>query len=444
MNHINAGIQRTAAVAVAMCAVCVLHGEIFAQWRSEGLEGRAVNVLNILGDTLYAATDDGVLKRYAGDVQNGQWQPLGPLGEEVGAMVVVNPDVLLVAREPSGPEDPGMVMLTTDGGTTWNSIRGDSMQYAAVFYQPPDTDAVIFATTQASIVRSTDTGSAWQSVWGSWGQIGYGVHFVRQDPNNDSILWSGGESAIFQPFALKSTDGGDSWQRYDLNAGGDNAVYSAVIRPGNSDEVLLGMEGRIMLTTDGGATWSTVYEPEGYPYIYAMAYSPDNPQTVYASGLRNTSDPQPLVLHTSTDGGRTWSTISNDEVTIEGRSGFDMVVRRMDGADVLYIGVNGGVYSYTAAATDVVERIGVVENAVITPNPATDAAVLSLVLSRPGHCTITLHRVDGGQVGTVVSTTLSAGAHRLALGAQGLASGVYYCSITTGEGTIVRRFLVTR
>jgi photosystem II stability/assembly factor-like uncharacterized protein len=92
-----------------------------------------------------------------------------------------------------------------------------------------------------------------------------------------------------------STDGGQTWQATDGNCGKDG-VLSFV----DADTGWAGTESEFNATTDGGATWETLTLPEGVLEVAAIS-------------LRTSEDGYLLetngVLHTTQDGGTTWSSI---------------------------------------------------------------------------------------------------------------------------------------
>lgn len=112
-------------------------------------------------------------------------------------------------------------------------------------------------------------------------------------PSNPAILYAGGETGGL----WKTTDKGLSWTLLTANLLHD--AFGAVrIHPSNPDVVYAATRGKILKTTDGGATWTEVYT-ENNLQVNGMAIHPDNPEIVLAA-----SD-QGLLY--SSDGGGGWS-----------------------------------------------------------------------------------------------------------------------------------------
>lgn len=101
----------------------------------------------------------------------------------------------------------------------------------------------------------------------------------------------------------------------------DNPFRSLTVHPSNSDIVLVGTERNGFLKSiDGGQSWirlraglrhSEINGVAGYPEVYDIAFSPSNPEVIYAATL---TGPGPLIgeyaadggIYKSVDGGQTW------------------------------------------------------------------------------------------------------------------------------------------
>ena len=325
---------------------------LFGQWEFIGLGGRGINTLRLSGNFIYAATDDGIYKKNI-TISDSIWIPIGLQGNEGKALLVINADTIFASVNISGMEsDTVSLFLTIDGGTNWfpyqNGFGGGTgyNNQVLALQAIPNLQDTIYATGYAVVAKSTDFGLSWQNVWGEWTAGGMGTHFLQIDPVSPNIVWSGGESGYFQPYILKSIDYGIIWQENWIDVGGDNSCYCIAINPQDSDVVYVGMEGRVIKTTDGGDNWTTIFIPDNYLYFFGIAINPNNPSLIYASGLENWSGPQELVLFKSEDGGSSWSLIIEGE---PGQKGVrDLQLVNNNNIDVLYFAtVGSGVYKYT-------------------------------------------------------------------------------------------------
>ena len=108
---------------------------------------------------------------------------------------------------------------------------------------------------------------------------------------------------------LKSVDQGMNWQTIGPGHLGASAITVSdaddnVVFAGNSG-------GEIMRSTDGGATWNVMYAAEfqnGTVYVHEIAFTPSNPDRMYA--LVEKSPEDIIKLLKSTDAGVTWQEAS--------------------------------------------------------------------------------------------------------------------------------------
>lgn len=110
-----------------------------------------------------------------------------------------------------------------------------------------------------------------------------------------------------------------TWQiEGPTNIGG--RITCMAVSPTNTNVILIGTPGAGMYkTTNGGATWTPVFDNKPFLYIGAIAYDPNNSNIVYAG----TGDPDvPFTvfigdgIYKSTDGGNTWTNMGLTNVKI--------------------------------------------------------------------------------------------------------------------------------
>jgi hypothetical protein len=291
-------------------------------WASLGLQNQVVTVLTLRGAELSVGTDNGVYRAVLG-AGAPTWSHVGLEGRSIKSLLVLGADTTVAAVAISGMgADTVSLHRTIDGGHSWHSYQngfGGATESRAVFALAalPGPPAALLATGRALVVaKSDDVGQSWRRVWGDWQLGAAGTHFVVAESQHAALVWAGGESGRFQPFLLKSTDSGESWQEIWLQSGGDNACYTLALDPLNPDVLYTGMEGRVVKTTDGGMTWETVLQPDSYPYFFGLGVSRVTPSRVYAAGARQglAGELQELTLYASRDSGNSWVTSTNGSV----------------------------------------------------------------------------------------------------------------------------------
>jgi photosystem II stability/assembly factor-like uncharacterized protein len=196
--------------------------------------------------------------------------------------------------------DYGFVHRTSDGGATWQQA------YVSTADQHPVGATAIAAGTYHSI--GLENTSAWQVQW------------------NDAQHLVAGFSDIK---GIRSSDGGVTWT---LSQTGNNAntMYRLVQHPAShalyaatsdvhdlyqstrlADNPLNNADanGKIIVSTDQGATWQTIHN-FGHP-VFWLALDPNNPNRMYASVVHSTAGGIFVSNNLQNGSSSTWTKLSN-------------------------------------------------------------------------------------------------------------------------------------
>ena len=155
---------------------------------------------------------------------------------------------------------------------------------------------------------------------------------VRIDQNNPETVWVGtGEpwtrnSVSVGTGIYKTTDGGDSWKFTGLK--NTERIARIVIDPDNSDIVFVAALGHLwgpnkerglFKTLDAGVTWEKILYVDENTGCSDVILDPFNPEIIYAgmwqfrrSAHYFNSGGKGSGLYKSTDGGKTWTKLSED------------------------------------------------------------------------------------------------------------------------------------
>lgn len=169
---------------------------------------------------------------------------------------------------------------------------------STIAFHPTDASIMYLGTAQGGLWRTTDVGTTWVNLSGSWPTLAMGS--VAIDPNDPRVIYAGtGDHAGPGGVGiLKSTDMGLNWTPAgdaDLLGGW---IYRIVIDPVNTQVVYASTNTGVHKTTDGGATWKSVLSMNGEVTLVMNSKDPNN--LLAASGTQ---------IRRTTDAGGTWMTV---------------------------------------------------------------------------------------------------------------------------------------
>lgn len=297
-------------------------------WNSTGLnwtqsQKRCINKIVIdptNPQTVYAACgrysyDGGVYKStnggsswilyHSGDVKDLEMDP-------------TNPSILYaVGGYPWGSSMNG-VWKSTDAGVSWTSASSGlpsptTMGRAELDVSPSNPQVLYLGVAETisggaglkGFYRSTDGGASWTLQSSSpnmySGQGWYNI-VTEVHPTDPNTVFSSGIDCY------KSTDGGVNWSRktywsypvgHSQYAHADH--HALAFQPGNPNVIIIGTDGGMFKSTDGGSTWTDLNTNLATFQFYAMGNDALNPTVCFGGTQDNGTN-----KHT---GGTSWSNV---------------------------------------------------------------------------------------------------------------------------------------
>lgn len=194
---------------------------------------------------------------------------------------------------------------------------------------------VYVGAASGGVWKSVNGGTTFKPVFDK--QPVQSIGAVTIDPKNPKVVWVGtGEAWTRNSVSIgdgvyKSTDGGDNWTNVGLKE--SERVSKILVDPSNTDTVYVCATGKlwsdsdergVYKTTDGGKTWAKVLKgANASTGCSMMSLDASNPKTVYAgmwdfrrkgwtfrSGGETPDAPSASGLFKSTDGGATWTELT--------------------------------------------------------------------------------------------------------------------------------------
>jgi photosystem II stability/assembly factor-like uncharacterized protein len=190
---------------------------------------------------------------------------------------------------------------------------------------PGQPNLFYIGAVNGGVWRSTDYGRTWKPIFDAepTGSIG-AIAVAQSDPN---VIYVGSGEGLQRPDLstgdgiYKSTDAGRTWTHLGLRDG--QQIPQIIVDPKNPDRLFVAVLGHpygpnqergIFRSTDGGKSFQKVLYKDEYTGGVDIAFSPRDPNTVYAVLWQAQQAPWEYGafngpgsgLYKSTDGGTTW------------------------------------------------------------------------------------------------------------------------------------------
>ena len=208
-----------------------------------------------------------------------------------------NPDKLFAAmwefrREPwfltSGGQGSGL-FVTYDGGNSWKQLSSeDGLPEGelgriglAISQSNPNVVYALVEAEESTLIRSEDGGRTWATISDSPGINPRPFYYadIRVDPKNENRIYR------LQSSVDVSQDQGRNWETVVSSQIIHGDIHELWIDPENPRSMILGEDGGIAFTADGGDTWRFV---ENLPFAQFYHVTVDNafPFNIYG-GLQD-------------------------------------------------------------------------------------------------------------------------------------------------------------
>jgi photosystem II stability/assembly factor-like uncharacterized protein len=200
---------------------------------------------------------------------------------------------------------------------------------AAVAGSFKDKNTFYFGATGGGIWKTQDAGSNWKNISDKY--FGGSMGSIAIAPSDETIMYVGeGENTlrgnVAEGFGIwRTDDAGRSWRNLGLKD--TRHITRVVIHPKNPDIVWVAALGHLFgpnnergvyKTVDGGKTWKKVLFANNQAGAIDLVMEPGNPSVLYAStwkvirtGYSLESGGEGSALWKSTDGGETWTNLSD-------------------------------------------------------------------------------------------------------------------------------------
>lgn len=240
----------------------------------------------------------GMPVSYEASSLRGGWETI-----ESGVTQDLNSVSFICLNRGSVVGDEGVILGPGDGGINWTGQNSGVLEnlFGVSYFGYTLTLAV---GASGTILFTNDTGQTWMVK-----QTGMMGSYFSGQMITDQIGVAVGVNAIYQPFVTRTNDGWTTWQSTSFYIEHDSVMYEGWLSDVYFMNESVGVAtavvdvpagGAIVRTTDGGASWQTVYFSSEELYAVDFLWG----DVGYAVGAQGT------ILQ-SLDAGQTWNPLNS-------------------------------------------------------------------------------------------------------------------------------------
>lgn len=381
----------------------------------------------------------GWTRHWRCDSGQTQWQELSLPGGPIypGPIIYGQEDTLYaLANESFGDGSAGLLLRSTDNGTSWSELTRASSGINENVYSVHSSGSstqILVSAWEHEVFSTTDLGQSWTLLTPLPGDLyAYDISQTTQ-----AIYLNGYDLSRSVAAVCRSTDGGVSWDT--LQPPGAHEFHAAII----ADEVYVDALARCLHWSNG--TWDTLtalpFGGDPHTVYWQMIEIPGNPTRLV--GIRKDS----LSLWVSENRGQSWVQLDILLPYREQNASWDYLT--YDGPrQRLWVsaGVGACYLDIAELSTPSPLRFQPADFTVLKayPNPFNPATRIRFDLEKRGNVKVEVFDLQGRLVQTLVNGMQESGRHEVLFDGSARASGTYFVRLHSPFATQAEKILLLR
>lgn len=369
----------------------------------------------------------------------------------------------------------GEIYKTTDGGEQWEEKFNSSYYLRAIDFV--DENIGYVGTLDNVLLQTVDGGETWIEIQDRIDNFNTSICGLSHAGNNVYGVGFWGYPAYF----IKSKDGGETWTHQDLSEFADGLVECHFLdeNVGFIGGIDQDSGGVILKTTDGGESWNRIYTTDqGAEYIWKLDFVTEN---IIYGAVENMSG-RPGTIVKSEDAGDSWTIHEVDSIYLdlqgigfldenigwvgprnnpmyqtndgglswERKNNLPNNINRIIRLESGFLNASGSrFYTYRdslLSSTDLNVSNEEVHSFSLFPNPVIDHFNLNVNLGTSTTIRLDIFDQNGRLVNHIFHGRSPKGPHKFVVNLEDIeiTSGVYFLSLRTNEGFSIKKFIVTQ
>ena len=335
------------------------------------------------------------------------------------------------------PGNVGMILKTTNGGTNWFNIYFGSAQYLSKIRFINSTTAIVSGSDV--FLRTTDAGNNWITIPTQTGMTIHSLFMV-----NENTGYASGVYNMIWGKLLKTTNGGFYWD--SLSLGFINNLVGIAFLNANTGYIGSTVYGKYMKTTNGGFNWVI----GGSMWNYVDAIYILSQDSIYMAGSADYQNG--IAISFTSNGGLNWIGQTQGQVgslydiqMVDHNTGYACGQNRK-----MLKTTNGGLTFITPVSSSMPDDFGLSQNYPNPFNPVTKIKfdIPANVKSQTSNVKLIIYDILGREITTLVNEALKPGSYEAEWPATGggsnFASGIYFYSLQTEVFTQTKKMVLMK